>query len=358
MSLSSANVGSNTGGGAPSSEPLVEANMNDERPNPLELTSEMAMRSYLALLKASEKRGTVVSPDGRHCEETAPGYCMLASPENNYNKPKGYLVISRNFPCTSSKVDDVKTTAQLELTAAGCPVDEQSVRDCVQLQKELKVTLYKKFSSKLKLMVDEEIVKQKILNSVTNMTCRDHAAVCNAYRHCPPRIDFFEQLYNVYVVPFEKEGVMNGIVYDVMCSLKLWYANDTKSLNQTKCGKAKVPAIRTIACNKRRELRHPFTESKYHGVKLTISVRGGRQNGRRKRALGFVPEEYVDGWGGHRHIEFCSAKGFASPDKSVCKQQQRQSIAMLKKQSGIQAPIGLGAPLVRKLFYWLMASNF
>ena len=128
-------------------------------------------------------------------------------------------------------------------------------------------------------------------------------------------MDFFEQLYNVYVVPFEKEGIMNGIVYDVMYSLGLWYANDTKSLNQTKTGKEKVSSIRTIAGNKCRELRHAFTETKYHGVRLKISVKGGRQNGRRKRAAGFVESEYVDGWGGRRHMEFCSQNGFQSPEK-------------------------------------------
>ena len=253
MSLSSSNVGTNTGAAArsSSSEPVARATKDDETPNPLGLTSEMAMQSYYALLKASEKRGTVVSSDGRHCGDVAPTHCTLVSPQLNYDKPKGFLVIRRSFPCTSSKTDEVWTAAQLELIAAGCPVDEESVRDCVQFQKELKSTLYKKLNSKLKLMVDEQIVQQKLHNSVTNMACQDHAQVCSAYRHCPPSMDFCEQLYNVYnVVPFEKEGIMNGIVYDVMYSLGLWYANDTKSLNQTKTGKEKVSSIQTIAGNK------------------------------------------------------------------------------------------------------------
>ncbi len=354
MSLSSANDCSKTGATAraSSSEPVVEANKDDETPNPLGLTTEMAMRSYYCFLKASEERGKVVSPDGRHCGEAAPRHCTLANPELNFDKPEGYLVISRSFPCPSNKADDVKTTAQVELTAAGCRVDEETVRDCVQFQKELKITLYKKLNSKLKMMVDEEIVKQKLHNSVTNMACRDHAQVCSAYRHCPPRIDFFEQLYNVYVVPFEKEGIMNGLVYDVMCSLKLWYANDTKSLNQTKSGKAKVSAIRTIAGNKCRELRHPFTETKYHGVTLTISVKGGRQNGRRKRAAGFVEQEYVDGWGGKRHVEFCCAKGFASPEKRACGAVATlMSIAELQKK--LRASTEHGRESVRSFVGWL-----
>ncbi len=280
----------------------------------LGLTSERAKKCYAALLKVSDgDRAKLKSKDGDYCGQLAPATFALGAPELNFDKPEGFVLISRSFPCLRSKEDALKEAAKLELAAAGCPVDNESIQDCVELQKELKIKLFAVFNSKLKVLIDDAIVKQQVVCSVSNKVCQDHSAVCRAFRRNPPSLPFFEKLYNIYIAQFEKEGVLDAMVYEVMMELGLWYAYDRKSINRTIGSKdAKVSSLRTIAGTKCRELRHAMTEKKTHGVTLTISIKGGRKK-RRKRESGFVAVDYVQGWGELQHVDFCRTLGLPDP---------------------------------------------
>ena len=46
----------------------------------------------------------------------------------------------------------------------------------------------------------------------------------------------------------------------------------------------------------------------------------------------FVESEYVDGWGGRRHMEFCSQNGFQSPEKKESGQPPAVRIAQLQNK--------------------------
>lgn len=280
----------------------------------LGLTSERSKKCYAALLKVSGgHRAKLKSKDGEYCGQPAPPTFALGAPELNFDKPEGFILISRSFPCLRSKVDALRETAKLELAAAGCPVDNESVQDCVEFQKELKTKLFKVFNSKLKVLVDNAIIKEQVVCSVSNKVCQDHSAVCRAFKKNPPSLEFFEKLYKIYIAQFEEEGVLDAMVYEVMMELGLWYAYDRESLNKTSGGKdAKVSSLRTIAGTKCRELRHTMTEKKSHGVTLTISIRGGRKK-RRKRENGFVPADYIQGWGDLQHLDFCRTLGLPDP---------------------------------------------
>ena len=293
--------------------------------NPLGLQSDEAKGAYQALLKASEGRGKVLAKSGRPLSDPhpAPEKCSLPQPEANYDKPDGFLLISRSFPCVTNKKDDMHRVATAELTAAKLPSDQKTVEECVKLQSEMKKRIFAALTSKLRLRIDEEVVDQRV--SAGGRDCKEGAEAIKAFRESEPTLELCEKIYNVFYRTFEDPAVLTGIVYDVMMDLKLWYSSDTNSLNMTaQKEQAKAPCLLTIARNKVREIRHKLTEkdSSLHGVTLKISQVGGRKSKRRKKHHGFVASECVSGWAEARHVQFCKENDFQLP-RPIIEEQNR-----------------------------------
>lgn len=292
--------------------------VDEEVANPWLLVSEDAKSAYALLLKQSNGKGKVVNQHGDECAMVAPKTFSGNNPEVTFDKPDGFVIISRNFPCLSNNNDDVVANCTSELTAAGLSPADAGLRAKFQiLSYELKKTIRKKLSSKLKVHLNKAIFAETIKSGKEGSTaCREANDVYKLFRNAPPTLSMFRQIYDSFIKPFEDGRLIDEAVYETMLECGIWYGIGPaySSLNNNVRKKTlKQSQLRAIGRDKVREFRHVFTEEKYskHGVTFTLSKPGGRGKERRKQRQ-FDPS-MVKGWCGSKHIAFCKDHNYNDP---------------------------------------------
>lgn len=295
----------------------IGAPNEQEDPNPIGLEQEGSKFFYRLLLQLSEERGQRLG--GIQQEADAPASTSDSKPETNYNKPKGFIVLSRSFPTKHKKRELVRETVIKELTAVSNDALNESTINCgIQFHDELKAKVGTWARSQLHLIASEAIAKCQILTADKQRYCKDTREVKKAFKDGEPSLEQLRLIHQVYVQTFEEEGKLDRIVYELQRALKIWYSNDTPSLNNKSDGAVKVSTLRSIVVEKCREMRHKFTEKQnsYHGVTLVISVVGGRKV-RKKKGEGFVPHVNVKGWASEKHVEYSRKQNWVIPTPLV-----------------------------------------
>lgn len=292
------------------------ADDDKERPNPWGLKSDEAKAAYNLLLEASRDKGKVYKLDGEECNLVAPNPPYEhPNPELTFDKPEGFVLISRNFPCLSNSQVSVNVACAQEMTAAGIQVDSM-LPSFVKLNEELKRKLFKALGSKLKVLLNEKIKAEEIKSKTANAhNCVEATEVYRLYKNEAPTVGLFHKIYNAFVLPFEDPRVIDKFVYDTMYQMGIWYGSGAayEKLNTTeKKHKVKTSQIRTIAKTVAREFRHTFTRRMEapHGVTLCLSKEGGRKDRRKKQQFEL---SFIHGWGGQKHLDFCKINGYPSP---------------------------------------------
>lgn len=278
--------------------------------NPWLLKLEASMSLYRQLLAASAGKGIIYNENGDHCGTVVLPHAFLGeNPEASYDRPEGFVLISRNFPCLSEKRDDIVATCTSELTAAGIQVNPSSIQMAVDLNKEFKKTLRSKLTSKLRVVLERHIVDQEFKSEKAgSRICKEASEVYAIFRNELPTVQKLRKIFNAFIKPFEDGTEVNKAVFEVMLDCKFWYANgkEYELLNLTsKKQTPKKARVRTIAMHCVREFRHVFTERQEskHQVTLKISLEGGRGNKKRKKGV-FDPSTMIGGWKGPKHLQF------------------------------------------------------
>jgi hypothetical protein len=145
------------------------------------------------------------------------------------------------------------------------------------------------------------------------VVAQEGSEVNTIFRREAPSVQFFEKVYHAYVKPFEGSAMISRVVYEIMWECNMWYASGDAyaSLNYTnQKKKLKSSHIFSMAREKAKELRHPFTVQTAHGVTFTISM-ANRQ--KRRKPKEFNKEEMIRGWGEQKHVSFCTANSFSPP---------------------------------------------
>lgn len=279
-----------------------------EEPNPWLLKSEGAKRAYKLTLEFSTGKGILTNKAGERCGKKAPDSCMIHNPEQLYDKPEGFAIISRNFPCNNNDSNKISLACAREMDAMGISQKEQAayLQDFIALNRELKATFALKLRSKLRLDVNANIRSQEIKAPTPgSQTCTEMNDVNKLFRTEIPTDGFFRKVYNAYLRPFESGELIDKRSYETMIEMKVWFGTgptyDKISLTG-KMNKLKTSQVRAIARDKMRDFRKPFTEKTEHGVTLNITQKGGRGKNRRK-TMNFT-KDLIKGWNSDAHIIF------------------------------------------------------
>ena len=289
---------------------------DDAVANPLGLREEASKRAYAWLLDQSKDPIGILSADGvrRHPLLTT-DKCSQSCPEKNYDKPEGFVVISRSFlPGLKRDMRDAAVRV-LPLTAT-----DAHIRDMVSLMTEMWTVIGKQLSGKVFLVLSEECRRLKI--RIGNRFATSLHDVGTAFKKEEPSVAAMKKYFELFYETLEKGNTKNEIVNQVMYDHRLWFSNKAADRNTVGNGKVKSSCIQHMLMDKYREKRNPYKKQgrNPHGITFSTTVKGGRQANdmpRRKKDEGFDPTISLDGWGGAKHLEFCADNGFSVP-KKVC----------------------------------------
>lgn len=287
-----------------------------EHSNPMGLEKVKSLRAYAALLKRSESKGKVTM-SGKALNQVAPDTYCGKDPELNFDKPSGFVVVSKSFIPNGISSAEIRTAATRELPDSA---SEDEIQDMEELIREVREKFMNACKSTLSVRLTAQIREMKIPFEKEQRICLNSKEVFAAYQSQEPTIELCDQIYQTHYSWFEKKGVKECILYSVMRSLKIWHCNDLQSeRNKTpKTGTPKSSCFKTLLVNQMRQLRSKFTKDSRlnHGIRVTITEKGGRKENKKPRRnpqLGFVPSDYITGWGEAKHKEFCERNGFDAP---------------------------------------------
>ena len=284
--------------------------------NPIGLEKLRSLRAYSALLKRSEGKGKVTI-SGKPLNQVAPAIYYGKDPELNFDKPDGFIVVTKSFIPPGTSPAEIRTAATRELPDNAT---EKDIKDMEELIKEARAKFMAACKSALVVRLTGEIRELKIPFKKEQRTCSNSKEVFTAFQSQEPTIEFCAMVYEAYYSWFEKKGAKEMLLYSVMRSLKIWHCNDLQSdRNKTpKTGTSKSSCFQTLLVNQMRQLRSKFTKASRlnHGVRVSITEKGGRKGNnkpRRNPLQGFVPADYISGWGDTKHKEFCQKNQFKPP---------------------------------------------
>ena len=284
--------------------------------NPIGLEKLRSLRAYSALLKRSEGKGKVTI-SGKALNQVAPDIYYGKDPELNFDKPDGFIVVTKSFIPPGTSPAEIRTAATRELPDTAT---EDDIKDMEELIKEVRSKFMAACKSALVVRLTGEIRELKIPFKKEQRTCSNSKEVFTAFQSQEPTIEFCAMIYQAYYAWFEKKGAKEMVLYSVMRSLKIWHCNDLQSdRNKTpKTGTSKSSCFQTLLVNQMRQLRSKFTKASRlnHGVRVTITEKGGRKENKKPRRnplQGFVPTDYISGWAETKHKEFCEKNQFERP---------------------------------------------
>lgn len=304
----------------------AEEPVDPELPNPWLLKSKSAYRAFELIQRYSEGKGKLLDKAGREVNQKAPNECHFYNPEQHYDKPEGFALISRNFPCTSNDVNYISLVCSREMGALGLTEKEQTahLQDFIKLNAELKATFSLKLRSKLKCDVNAFILQQGIKGSAQgSRVCGELTDLYKLFRSEIPTEGFFRDVYNAVILEFEDGELIDVRSYESMMEMKVWFGTggEYDKLNITGMkGKLKQSSVRSIGRSKMRDFRKPFTErsSTLHKVTMTITDKkdehgeGGR--GKDRRQTKRFSMELVRGWLNPDHVKMIQDVTGLSPD--------------------------------------------
>lgn len=301
--------------GAPTTTPTSDAGTtNVEAGNPVRLTLESSKRAYAWLAAQSENPRGIISDDGvRH--HPVPVKCFDSCPELNYDKPEGFVIISRSFLPKAKK--DMRVAAVRALPSQASPAQIDDMHD---LMKEVWKAFIENLNGKLFVRLTQRCRDLKIKKGTKFATTIKEAGV--AFRTEEPTLTEMAKYFDLFYLEIDRNNMKNEIVNESMKDLKFWFSNDEADMNYVANGKVKSSCIQHLLMEKLRDQRNPYKKGARipHGIKFTVTVEGGRSsNGMRRRKKGdaFDPITNLSGWGEQLHVEFNSNHGYAMPEK-VC----------------------------------------
>ena len=301
---------------------LLGEGQNRQEPvfeNPLQLTDPRSIEAYKELLKRTDDTG-IIDKDGIR-KVPAPPQHNGDKPELNFDKPVGFIAVSRSFlPLTKT---NFHASAIKELFAAGGEdqASNEKVADMVRLMQDIWVKVGRSLKSKLELFLGKAVREQELPRGTNDPThCTSSREAIRAFLNSEPTLVNCEKIYNIFYKALAVPGAKESIVYSVMMELKIWHTvGEQDSRNYTKNKRLKVSCLMTLCSEKAREFNNSLFKSKRatHSVKVTITVpNGGRlaqKLSRRKRDDSFDPLVNLVGWCGGEHLRFCKDRGFDKP---------------------------------------------
>ena len=227
--------------------------------------------------------------------------------EDVYDQPVGKAVVPRLFyPYGDRKEEDF-----LKLAHNWCPSNASSndINNCVEFMKQTKKLIGDKINSKLRMHFQTKLRDAGVTYQGRQVTSLNNAV--KAFKEELSRT-LCEKLHEIFYGSLEVGNMKAAIEYEIMHEMNLWHSNDkTNDLNydpNSKKNKASS-VISHIGKQCRSNFRKRYQEaSKFeHGVTLTISVKGGRKEGRRDKGQ-FDFETCVVGWDGDKHKAWLAKK--------------------------------------------------
>ena len=285
--------------------------------NPLELSNPMSIEAYKELLKRTNNTG-IIDKDGLRKAPAPPSYTG-DKPESNFDKPVGFIAVSRSFlPLTKQHF---QTSAIKELFAGGGEgvASEKKVADMVALMQDIWAKVSRSLKSKLGLVLGKAVLDQEVPRGTNDPKhCANAREAIRAFLNMDPTLEMCEKIYNIFYMTLAVPGVKESIVYSVMMELKIWHTTG-EHRNHTNTKKLKVSCFMTLCNEKAREFNNTLFKTKRatHSVKVTITVpKGGRlahKLNRRKRDDAFDPLVNLVGWCSEQHRQFCKDNDFPEP---------------------------------------------
>ena len=278
------------------------------------LTKPASMSAYRKLKLASANKGKLASLNGIETLN-APTHFPGKDFETNYNKPPGFVVVSKSFLPDGNK--EIRDMAVRHIEHC----NQDDVSDMISLMYDIKDNFCIQANVLISNALRVQINKAGLPYSKERRQCNSTREVFNAYQTQELTMEFMEKIYVCYFQCWDNKNLMFEIMYKVMMTMGLWHCNDSKSkLNQTAKGLPKLSCFYSLVVTQVRQMRNKFSRVARinHGVKLTISVPNSRAKSnmaRRNKCDGFDPSNYVQNWGGEKHHAFNKRLGVGPPPK-------------------------------------------
>lgn len=216
--------------------------------------------------------------------------------ELRFNKPEGFLVISRRpFPVSDTPQDWEKALSE------NC-IRTDKREHYGKFMRALKETLSVSVKSKLAHYTMEKALESGIQYKGKHVA--SFAEVCKSWHEEEITREKCKRVFDLLYGCFEREDTVSRIEWEVMREHGVYFSNANDELNRTKVGgSVAVSSIRQLIGAKIRDTyRKPFTKGNKrdgHGVTVNKTNTNKAGGGRSKREKGeFIFEENVKGWHG------------------------------------------------------------